>query len=252
MGENMFTKSLEDFFKKPLMIIPFIIPILFISLCLYFLEINGFLQETNKYSITTGFEAVAGIIMLIMLILTPYFQSWGYLNIKQTVVEGFFDFNKNAKNAFKYFLSIFAIDIFKTMVNFAVFIVLVFIFAIFSAVLTVMFNEGALIYKVFESLVGILVISIIFYFNVVLAPVKAILVFDDVDITVAISKGFKYGNKKIKNLFGISIFVAVIIIILSNIFYLIGLEFLVLTIALWGLAYLNVYIVYSYGKDRGY
>lgn len=224
----MFSKSLRDFFKNPIIALPNMLfsvafQILFLVL---FRNVDMDILYTNPLEAAKTASTILLSILLLGLIyafLSPIIFSWSNLMAKKVVNEEDVNIMDALKNSFKYYWRIFAASILVGVIVFGIYMFFVFAIIIIAGPSFLSSPENISP----ASALLILLLLIIFLLSVTfiaisLSPVQSVLVYDDIDIGDALKKGFMFGVKKFFPILGVTLLLGaittVVVLLSSSIF----------------------------------
>lgn len=243
----MFEKSLKDFFKNPLMVLPLIISSLITigdknidakANNIQNLDINVISEFISKLITPTDIA-----IILLMIILSPYLCAWAYLMIKDKAKGNGINFTQNFKEARKYYLRVFLFDLAQGILS-IVLIILAVVLGI--ALADVTGNSGA-----FIAIYALALTIGLVYLFVVLTAVSPIMVVEDEGIGGALSKTFNFGNNKFFLIFGTILLTSIVSGITGKILEFAHLGIIVSIVSAYFKVFIYVYIIYLYMDFTG-
>ncbi|WP_291965355.1 hypothetical protein [Caloramator sp.] len=238
----MFKKSLKLIFTEPLMVLP-----LFIC---NFLG-NARIPVKNQIGFGYGFDInsiiraysrqimVALLLMVVLLFISPYLTAWTNLMVKDKVLSGKIDFNKNSKKAFKYYLRVLVVS----LALIAALIIYIFLSLYITGILYVASKGSAGVF-----IIGILLFVLILAFMAILVtPVIPILVVEDEGFTGAFKRSFEFGFSNFFNILGVFVFNIIIGLLVSLLFN--NVKIIQTLINSYMATLVTVYIINKYIED---
>lgn len=223
----MFSKSIRDFFKNPIITLPnilfsVIIQILFIVL---FGKLDVDILYSNQLEATQAATILlsALLLWLIYAFLSPIIFSWSNLIAKKIANDEDVNLIEVLKHSFKYYWRIFGANILIGVIIFGVYMFFAFVILIAAGTSFISSPESInpAVALIILPITLIFLISILFIV-ISLLPVQSVLVYDDIDIGDALKRGFMFGVKKFFPILGVILLQLTITlgvtIILSSIF----------------------------------
>lgn len=210
----MFSKSLKDFFKNPIITIPNIIYVGITQLLIFLLF--GNISDNLLYN-NVEFDPQAAatvalsflLFLIISLFVTPFIFSWSAFMAKRTVDGEKPSIIESLKESLKYYWRVLGVTVLIGLIIFAVYFLMVIILAITVGVSFLASPQQL------SSSTGLLliVLAIVFilgfvFLAIALSPIHAVLVYDNLSVGDAFSKGFKLGTKKFFPILGFSLLIA--------------------------------------------
>lgn len=225
----MFSKSLRDFFKNPIIAIPKILFTLGIFLAM--LPFNSSLLKLSasiQYSEMAGPEYILGqvgklllimlIFFLVILIISPIVTSWSLLMTKNSVNLQKPDFIGSFKESFKYYWKVLGCFVLIGLMFFAAYIVFVILLTIFVIPISMAgaaYNSSTIAP---QFIIIALILSLpLSFLAICVLPIVPLLIYDNLSLTEALGAGFKLGFKRFFRILGACLFVGIIIAPLSYI-----------------------------------
>lgn len=243
----MFEKSLKDFFKNPLMVLPLIISSLITigdkNIDAY---TNG--MQNIDFNMMTDvlpklFTPTDIAIIILLIIVSPYLSAWAYLMIKDKSKGNGINFTQNFRDAMKYYPRVFLFNLVQGILA-IVFVLLAILLGF--AIANIIGNIKAFI------VIYVLVLTIGFlYLFVVLTTVSPIIVVDNIKISRALSKAFSFGNKKFFLIFGNLILIGIVGTISEKVLEFAHLSKIVGIVSAYIQSFIYVYIIYLYMDFTG-
>jgi hypothetical protein len=221
----MFSKSIKDFFKNPIITVPVILFYLLTG-GLSFYSLDPEVLNQLEQAGTTGdmqsigpeiasFLSAILLIFIVSIFLKPLADSWSNLMTKNVVLKQEPHFRENLKNSFKYYWRMFCFSVLMGLF----FIVLLVIFAIICVPLIISAVNGNTTSLTAAAILTIIFILFFIFMSICLMPIPIILIFENLSITKSISKGFSFGVKNFFPIFVSSIPVFIIVLIVSMILF---------------------------------
>jgi hypothetical protein len=250
----MFKKSVKEFFKNPIITIPNIITLSLISIFSEIFMKADYLNKLTPGGTITNYEDIsvemAKLISYLLLILMFYFfisplvLASISLMTKKVTSETKPKFLDCVREALKYYCRLLGVSIFKILIFLCLGIA--FMLALVPFLVNIKSYTAAL--PIGANILLLLYVISIVIFGVILMPIEVILVYDNLTIGGAISKGFKFGYRKLLKLLLVSILVFALIIISDYIFINLppSLSIISTLFVAYITTFLNVYITNLY------
>lgn len=216
----MLKKSFNDFFKNQIAVVPAIIFAIITSLMQFnIIDYNKLENIPPHLIIQSVSKIILGMLFLflITIFLSPLFQSWYLVLIKDGLNNKTQNLKQSFKVSLKYYLRVLGIS----AINSLIFLILVLIY--FSTLTSIVISKLKL-YDYSRAILGLIspfiTITVIFllavlFFTVTLMPIIPATIMNDYDFSNGFTKGFKLGLKKFFPILGVSILVMLPIIILT-------------------------------------
>lgn len=208
----MFKKSLKLIFTEPLMVLPlFICNLLGNARIPVKNQIVGYGFDINSIIRAYSRQIIAAlIIMVVLLFISPFLTAWTNLMVKDKVLSGKIDFNKNSREAFKYYVRVLVVSL--ALIAALIIYIFLSIFIIGSLYVASKGSAGVFI-------IGILIFVLILGFVAILVtPVIPILVVEDEGFTGAFKRSFEFGFSNFFNILGVFVFNMIIGLLVGIIF----------------------------------
>ncbi|WP_027308803.1 hypothetical protein [Caloramator sp. ALD01] len=208
----MFKKSLKLIFTEPLMVLPlFICNLLGNARIPVKNQIVGYGFDINSIIRAYSRQIIAALlIMVVLLFISPFLTAWTNLMVKDKVLSGKIDFNKNSKKAFKYYVRVLVVSL--ALIAALIIYIFLSIFIIGSLYVASKGSAGVFI-------IGILIFVLILGFVAILVtPVIPILVVEDEGFTGAFKRSFEFGFSNFFNILGVFVFNMIIGLLVGIIF----------------------------------
>ncbi|SHF35171.1 hypothetical protein [Caloramator proteoclasticus] len=208
----MFKKSLKLIFTEPLMVLPLFICNLLGNARIpvknqivgYGFDINSIIRAYSRQIM------VALLLMVVLLFISPFLTAWTNLMVKDKVLSGKIDFNKNSREAFKYYVRVLVVSL--ALIAALIIYIFLSIFIIGSLYVASKGSAGVFI-------IGILIFVLILGFVAILVtPVIPILVVEDEGFTGAFKRSFEFGFSNFFNILGVFVFNMIIGLLVGIIF----------------------------------
>lgn len=247
----MFSKSLNDFFKNPKIVIP---NVLFSLICFTFskeITNNQNLHLLKNIKIYSDIQSIMNIIgstliyfsffLIFAIFASPLILSWTSVMIKKVINNEDANLGEDLKSSFQYYFRMLCINVLQGLI---IIVLLTFwILTIFLMVIRLQ-NTNNLSYIKYFNLILILFLILFIFVLIFIVPIQIVLIYDNVSITKSFSKGFKFGFKKFFPILGSTLLIA----ILTSIFNLIFKKYEILSIIITSYigVFLPVYIMNLY------
>jgi hypothetical protein len=220
----MFKKSVKEFFKNPIITVPNIIALSLMAIFSGVFLKTDYLNKLSAEGTITNYEdmptEMAKLISYLLLIIIFYF----FINplvlatislMTKNVTSGEKPKLLNSlKEAIKYYWRLLGVSIFKILI----FMALSFVFIIAMVPFLMNMKSYADTLPISVNIILFLYFIVIIVLAIIMMPIEIILVYDKLTIGGAISKGFKFGYRKLFKLLFVSLTLAVLIIISNYIF----------------------------------
>lgn len=221
----MFSKSLKDFFKNPIIAVPNVLFALIGAILsknltnsksLSILENAGRLGDfTTVMAEAVKVFTFALFLIIFTIFVTPFIMSWSNLMCKDIINGEPANFGERFRDSWKYYWRMLGAIVIK---------VLIFI-GLAAAAFLLMLPFGLLSVggrstsaAGFAIIVIIVLFFAIIFFAISLTAVEPILIFDNLGIGESIAKGFKFGIKKFFPILGTALLIGIVNGILTLIF----------------------------------
>lgn len=258
----MFSKSIKDFFKNPIIALPTVFFALLTQIPLYYLTeslptdesiiANELSDPTVAMQFLGKFMLFGFLIFVIYLFFSPIITSWTSVMCRDAVNGTKSSFGGGFKESFRYYWRVLGTMVLSFFILAGAYIVFAVIIAIplIPLAMSESENTGILALVLVIILAFIFVLAMIFL-AICIMPIQPLLVYDDLGVTQAIGKGFKFGIKKFFPLLGVFLLTMVIGMVLAIIAELISPVAVFVVTAIT--AYLGVFlIVYILNAYKGY
>lgn len=215
----MFNKSLKDFFKNPIITLPTLIVSLVVSLYSniflhsgYFDQIVSKEKPGNYEELSTGTAKFISFVLLMIifyLLVNPLITSLTNVMIKKLIKGDKIDLSISLKQSLKFYWKLFGIIVLKILI----FIGIMIVFFICSIPLLSSVLKNPSVFPVGFSLLTLFFVIACAIMAIIFMPVDTLLVYDDLSIGEAMSKGIKFGLKKFINITGVLIIIGIVLAI---------------------------------------
>lgn len=221
-GVFMFRKSIINFFKNPLLALPNIILGLIAAIITQLVSKNSYFNKLALQSNSTSYadftpemaKSLSYILLIIIFLffISPFITSWINIMCKNVVNDekpAVFESLKKSPQFYWRIMGVFAI-------KFLIFtgISIIFFIAMLPSIISMAAHPETLS-TTFVILVIVLIIAIITLI-VALMPIETLLIYDNLKIGDALSKGLKFGFKHFFKILGVEILIAAITYITSK------------------------------------
>lgn len=216
----MLKKSLNDFFKNQIAVVPAIILAIITSLLPFNrIDYSEFENIPPHLIMQTISKILVSILLLfiITIFLTPLFESWSLVLIKDKLKDKTSDLKQSFKTSLKYYLRVLGIS----AINNLIFLVISLIY--FITLVSIAFSKFKL-YNYSRAILGLIgpfiTITIIFllailFFTVTLMPIIPSTIMNDYNFSDRFANGFRLGLKKFFPILGVTILVMLPTLIIS-------------------------------------
>lgn len=222
----MFTKSLNDFFKNPIITIPTVLFTILTQILLFFTFGNMAFDEsliTSEFADPSiaieylgKFMLFGLILILFYLLLSPIILSWTNIMCRDVVNGKKPNITDAFKQSFKFYFRMLGTLVLTFLILIGAYIIFIILIAIpiIPLAMSQTKSSGALAIVFIVILVFIFLIAMVFL-SICIMPIQPLLIYDNLNITNSISKGFKLGFKKFFPLLGTFLLLMVIGLIIT-------------------------------------
>jgi hypothetical protein len=210
----MFSKSVNLFFKNPIIGLPSLFLALITSLFARFMIGSKYLRNFDSNSITglDTFPAelartVSSFLLyaIIVILFEPIIQAVTIV-LSKNALDGNKDrFQDAVRSSFKYYWRLLAVLVFKLflLIGISIGTIIVILPSLTKFVASPQNFPYGLVLVVFSMVLLILL------FSILLLPIEPILVYDDLSLGDSITKGLKFGFRKLPSLIGVTLLVGI-------------------------------------------
>lgn len=210
----MFTKSIRDFFKNPIIAIPTVVFSIVSQVLLNItlgtmpsnesILTNEFADPTIALQYLGKFMLFGLILMLLYLFISPIIFSWTNVMCREVVNGERPNFSDGLKQAFRFYWRMLGVIVLTFLIIMGVYIVFIILIAIPLLPLAMAQSTSSSILAVVIAVIlfFVFLISMVFL-TICLSPVQILLVYDDLSVIESISRGFKFGLKKFFPILGV-------------------------------------------------
>jgi hypothetical protein len=222
----MFSKSIRDFFKNPIITVPTVVFAMLTQIPIYFLTASLPPDEsmlTNELSDPTAalqffgkFMLIGFLIFVLYLFLSPIIVSWTSVMSRDVVNEIKPNLGSGLKESFRYYWRVLGTLVLSFLILMGAYIVFAILIAIPLVPLAMSQSESSGIW----AIVAVIILAFIFvlvmiFLAICLMPIQPLLVYDNLGVTESIGRGFKFGMKKFFPILGVLLLNVVISMILA-------------------------------------
>ncbi|MCX7951585.1 MAG: hypothetical protein N2594_06495 [Clostridiales bacterium] len=216
----MLKKSLNDFFKNQLAVVPAIILAIITSLFQFNRIDYSEFENVPPHLIMESISKILLSILLLFIVaifLTPLFESWSFVLIKDKLKDKPSDLKQSFKTSLKYYLRVLGIS----TINNLIFLVISLIY--FITLASIAFSKFKL-HNYSRAILGLIgpfiAVTIIFllailFFTVTLMPTIPSTIMNDYNFSSGFANGFRLGIKKFFPILGVTILVMFPVLIIS-------------------------------------
>jgi hypothetical protein len=222
----MFSKSVNLFFKNPIIGLPSVLLATVTSLFARFMFGTTYLKNFDSNSIT-GIDKIPVelartvslflLYLILTILLQPMIQAFTILLSKNALDRNNASFSDTFKLSFRYYWRLLGVLVFKLFLLIAICIGA--IFAVMPSMTKFVSNPQS--FPVGLVLMFFCLVLLIILFSILLLPIEPILIYEDLSLGDSISKGFKFGFKKLPSLIGVSFLVGICAAIINYIISLV-------------------------------
>ncbi|MDF2673539.1 MAG: hypothetical protein K0R09_1804 [Clostridiales bacterium] len=222
----MFTKSLNDFFKNPIITVPTVLFTIVTQILLFFTFGNMAFDEsliTSEFADPSiaieylgKFMLFGLILMLFYLLISPIVLSWTNIMCRDAVYGEKPNITDSFKQSFKFYFRMLGTLVLTFLILIGAYIVFIMLIAIPIIPLAMSQTKSSGVFAVvlIVILVFVFLIAMVFL-SICIMPIQPLLIYDNLNITNSISKGFKFGFKKFFPLLGTFLLLMVIGLIIT-------------------------------------
>lgn len=219
----MFSKSFKDYFKNPVIVLPYIFFTLVIEILSNLFTnptiINKFENFTENTDSMEVLDAMGPIFLYLFIVinigifLSPVILGWTYSMSKDAVDGVKPGFSKGFKNSWKYYFRLLSSSI---IVGLIIMAILFLFFALCMPMIISLSVEESLAPIAGIVVLSLLLMLVILVISIVLLPLPVLLVYDDLDIDKGFRVSFKFGFKKFFHILG-PLMLLIFIMVLTSI-----------------------------------